>query len=131
SCDHCCIAVDYQNGLTATVQSQVFPGTLPNPVNPQNNTAYLNTSSQDLITDQGISAEAHWKTPWLGNAVLTSITAYRDSKENVGGDTDGTLADLLDPDPAFNFTRFRQFSQEFQYRGSTERLNWQVGFFYS
>jgi iron complex outermembrane receptor protein len=129
--DHCCVAVDYQNGLPATIQNQVFPGTVPNPVNPQNNTAYLNTSTQDLITDQGISAEAHWKTPWLGNAVLTSITAYRDSKENVGGDTDGTLANIISSDPAFNFTRFRQFSEELQYRGSTPRLNWQVGLFYS
>nr|MEA2798899.1 hypothetical protein [Phenylobacterium sp.] len=129
--DHCCVAVDFQNGLPATVQNLVFPGTVPNPVNPQNNTAYLNLSQQDLITDQGISAEAHWKTPWLGAATLTSITAYRDSKENVGGDIDMTLADMVDANPAYNFTRFRQFSQEFQYRGSTERLNWQVGFFYS
>ena len=129
--DHCCIAVDFHNGLPATVQNLVFPGTVPNPVDPENNTAYLNRSLQDLITDQGISAEAHWKTPWFGGATLTSITAYRDSKENVGGDTDTTLADILYSDPDFNYTRFRQFSQEFQYRGSTERLNWQVGFFYS
>jgi outer membrane receptor protein involved in Fe transport len=129
--DHCCIAVDYQNGSAAALQDEVFPGTVPNPVSPQNKTAYLNRSNVDNITDQGISAEAHWTTPWLGNAVLTSITAYRDSKENVGGDTDTTLADIDFTDPAFNFTHFRQFSQELQYRGSTERLNWQVGFFYS
>ena len=113
------------------MQNEVFPGTVPNPVSPQNNTAFLNRSTLDLITDQGISAEAHWKTPWLGNATLTAITAYRDSKENTGGDTDGTLADIIDTDPATNFTRFRQFSEELQYRGSTERPNWQVGFFYS
>ncbi|MFI4966989.1 MAG: TonB-dependent receptor, partial [Caulobacterales bacterium] len=129
--DHCCIALDYLNGSPAAVQDTVFPGTVPNPVSPHNGTAYLNRSNQDLITDQGVSAEAHWTTPWLGNAVLTSITAYRDSKENVGGDTDTTLADILNSDPAFNFTRFRQFSEELQYRGSTARLNWQVGFFYS
>ena len=129
--DHCCIALDYQNGSAASLQNLVFPGTVPNPVNPQNNTAYLNRSTQDLITDQGVSAEAHWKTPWLGGATLTSITAYRDSKENTGGDTDATLADIAFTDPAYNFTRFRQFSQELQYRGSTPRLDWQVGFFYS
>jgi iron complex outermembrane receptor protein len=129
--DHCCVAVDFQNGLPATVLDLVFPGTVPNPVSSRNMTAYLNRTTQDLINDQGISAEAHWKTPWLGNATLTSITAYRDSKESIGGDTDATLADLIDSDPGINSTRFRQFSQEFQYRGSTDRLNWQVGFFYS
>lgn len=129
--DHCCVALDYQNGSAAAIQDTVFPGTVPNPVSASNNTAYLNRSNIDDITDQGISAEAHWKTPWLGNAVLTSITAYRDSKENVGGDTDTTLADIDFTTPAYNFTRFRQFSEELQYRGSTERLNWQVGFFYS
>ncbi|HXA40227.1 MAG TPA: TonB-dependent receptor [Phenylobacterium sp.] len=129
--DHCCVALDYQNGSPAAIQNQVFPGTVPNPVSPRNNTAYLNSSSVDNITDQGISAEAHWKTPWLGNATLTSITAYRDSKENTGGDTDGTLAPIDFSDPSTNFTHFRQFSEELQYRGSTPRLNWQVGFFYS
>ena len=129
--DHCCIAVDFQNGTPAAIQDLVFPGTVPNPVSPTNNTAYLNRTTQDLITDQGVSAEAHWTTPWLGNAVLTSITAYRDSKENVGGDTDTTLADILFSDPQFNSTEFKQFSEELQYRGSTTHLNWQVGFFYS
>jgi outer membrane receptor protein involved in Fe transport len=129
--DHCCIAVDFQNGTPATIQNLVFPGTVPNPVSPNNRTAYLNRSLQDLITEKGISGEAHWKTPWFGGATLTSITAYRDSKENVGGDTDTTLADILYSEPADNFTRFRQFSQEFHYAGSTERLNWQVGAFYS
>jgi outer membrane receptor protein involved in Fe transport len=62
---------------------------------------------------------------------LTSITAYRDNKENFGGDTDSTLADLLFTTPDKNFTRFRQFSQEFQLRGSTSMMNWQVGAFYS
>jgi outer membrane receptor protein involved in Fe transport len=100
-------------------------------VDPQNRTAYLNTASVDSIEDKGVSAEAHWRTPWLGDATLTSITAYRDNSEHVGADTDATLAPLVFTSPDFNFTRFRQFSQEFQYRGTSARLNWQVGFFYS
>ena len=52
------------------------------------------------VIDEGVSAEAHWTTPWLGNARLTSITAYRDNKEKVGGDTDATLADILISDPS-------------------------------
>ncbi len=129
--DHCCVAVDYLNGSPATIQNLVFPGTIPNPVSPQNDKAYLNRTTINDITDEGVSAEAHWKTPWLDNATLTSITAWRDNKETAGGDTDATLADILVTEPDRNFTRFRQFSEELQYRGSAHKLTWQVGFFYS
>jgi len=127
--DHCCVAIDYLNGTPAAVQNLVFPGTIPNPVNPENRTAFLNHSTVNRIVDQGISAEAHWRPN--ADTTLTSITAYRDNKESFGGDTDSTLADLVFTTPDKNFTRFRQFSQEFQLRGSTPMMNWQVGAFYS
>lgn len=127
--DHCCVAIDFHNGEPATVQNLVFPGTIPNPVDPENRTAFLNHSTVNRIIDKGISAEAHWRPN--SHATLTSITAYRDNQESFGGDTDATLADLLFTTPDKNFTRFRQFSQEFQLRGSEQMLNWQVGFFYS
>ena len=129
--DHCCVAVDYLNGTPAALQNLVFPGTIPNPVDPQNKTAYLNRSTVNRIEDKGISATAHWKPGAFGDAVLTSITAYRDNQESFGGDTDATLADILVTTPDRNFTRFRQFSQEFQYAGSTPMVDWQVGAFYS
>jgi len=129
--DHCCVAIDYLNGSPATIQNLVFPGTVPNPVSPRNDTAYLNRTTINHITDGGVSANLNWKTPWFDRATLTSITAWRDNKESAGGDTDGTLADIVDTSPAQNFTHFRQFSQEFQYRGATDRLTWQAGFFYS
>ncbi|MDB5495985.1 MAG: TonB-dependent receptor [Phenylobacterium sp.] len=129
--DHCCVAIDFHNGTPATIQNLVFPGTIPNPVDPENRTAYLNHSSVNRIEDQGISATAHWKTPYFNNATLTSITAYRDNRESFGGDTDSTLADIAFTTTNGNFTHFRQFSEELQYAGSTSMVNWLVGFFYS
>ena len=66
--DHCCVAIDYHNGVPATIQNLVFPGTIPNPVDPENRTAFLNHSSVNLIVDTGISATAHWKTPCAATA---------------------------------------------------------------
>jgi outer membrane receptor protein involved in Fe transport len=129
--DHCCIALDYQNGLPATVINGVFPGSIPNPVSPQNFTAYLNRSDTEAVIDEGISAQANWTTPWLNNAKLTSITAYRNNSDKYGGDTDTTLADIVDSYPSDNFTKFKQFSEELQYSGHTSRLDWQVGGFLS
>ena len=111
------------------MQNLAFPGSVPNPVSPTNAPPTSNRSTEDLIRRRRLGRGA-LEDAWLGKATLTSITAYRDNKENVAGDTDATLADISNR-PAHNFTRFRQFSQEFQYGGRTERLNWQVGAFYS
>jgi iron complex outermembrane receptor protein len=140
--DHCCIAIDYYNGQGATVNgafepgpaaiiNSVFPGSIPNPVNPQNFTAYLNRTLTEAVVDEGVSAQANWTTPWLNNAKLTSITAFRKNSDKYGGDTDDTLADIVDSTPSNNYTRFKQFSQELQYAGHTSRLDWQVGGFLS
>jgi iron complex outermembrane recepter protein len=128
--DHCCVAVDYLNGFPAALQNTFFPGTVPNPVSPTNLTAYLNEASEEHIQDAGISAQADWSTHWLNNAVLTSITAYRDWRDHGAGDTDATLADILDtPDTAA--TEFKQFSEELRYQGEVGLLTWQVGALYT
>lgn len=129
--DHCCVGVDYLNGLPASVVDSVFPGAVPNPVSSQNNTAYLNRTDIEHIYDEGVSATANWTTPWFDGAKLTSITAYRNDKDAQGGDTDGTLADILYTVPKYNYNQFRQFSEELQYRGSSQHLDWQVGAFVS
>jgi iron complex outermembrane recepter protein len=128
--DHCCIAVDYLNGFPATLQNTFFPGTIPNPVNKNNLTAYLNASDFEHIQDAGISAQADWNTPWLNDALLTSITAYRDWRDRGSGDTDATLADILDT-PGTASTEFKQFSEELRYTGDVGRLTWQVGALYT
>lgn len=129
--DHCCVGVDYLNGFAATVVNGVIPGSVPQPVSSENHTAYLNRTNIEHIVDQGVSANANWTTPWFNGAKLTSITAYRDNRDTSGGDADGTLADILYTTPANNFTQFKQFSEELQFRGNTDRLDWQFGAFFS
>ena len=140
--DHCCIAIDYYNGQGFTsggvftpgpafIINSVFPGSIPNPVSPQNFSAYLNRSDTEAVIDEGVSAQANWTTPWLGNAKLTSITAYRNNSDKYGGDTDTTLADIVYSTPNLNYTQFKQFSQELQYAGHTSNFDWQVGGFLS
>jgi outer membrane receptor protein involved in Fe transport len=140
--DHCCVAIDYYNGQGATVGgafepgpaaiiNSVFPGSIPNPVSPQNFTAYLNRTLTEAVVDEGVSAQANWTTPWFNNAKLTSITAFRRNSDKYGGDTDDTLADIVNSTPSNNYTRFKQFSEELQYAGHSARLDWQVGGFFS
>jgi iron complex outermembrane receptor protein len=129
--DHCCAALDYQNGLPAGLINSVFPGSIPDPVSPQNFTAYLNSSLIEHVIDEGISATANWRPSWLGGAKLTSITAYRVNHDNYGGEVDSTLADIVYGSPALNYTKFTQFSEELRLGGSTGRLDWQVGGFVS
>ncbi|MBS0410932.1 MAG: TonB-dependent receptor [Proteobacteria bacterium] len=129
--DHCCAAVPIQTGAAAGLLNTLFgAGTTPNPANPKSYTAFLNRDLVENIRDEGVSAEAHWKTPWLNNATLTSITAYREWHNQGGGDTDATAADLLFT-PNDNFNSFKQFSEELRYAGSTSRLDWMVGAFFS
>jgi len=90
----------------------------------------LNNTSVEHIRDGGISAQADWTTPWLNGAKLTSITAWRDWKDNAGADSDYTLADFLNTLPT-SLQQFKQFSQELRYNGDAGRVSWQVGAFYS
>ncbi|HEX7758808.1 MAG TPA: TonB-dependent receptor [Caulobacteraceae bacterium] len=129
--DHCCAAVPFQDGVAAGLLNALFgAGTTPSPANARNYTAYINRDLVEHITDEGVSAETHWRTPWLNNATLTSITAYRRWKSQGGGDTDATAADLLYV-PTSDFNTFKQFSEELRYAGDAGPLNWMVGAFYS
>ncbi len=128
--DHCCSSVPIISGPAAGVLNYIDPTATANPANPKNYTIYANRNTIEHITDSGISAEAHWRTPWLNSATLTSITAYRDWRNSGGGDTDATGLDLLyAPTSASN--EFKQFTQELRYAGNTDRLDWMVGAFYS
>jgi iron complex outermembrane receptor protein len=127
--DHCCVAVNFLNGAPAALQSEIFPGSLPNPVSPTNMTAYLNDSDVEHIREGGLSAQVNWTTPWLNNAKFTSITAYRDWRDVSGADADATLADLL-VEPPTDLQEFQQFSEELRYSGEAGPLSWQVGAFF-
>ena len=77
----------------------------------------------------GVSGELNWR---LGDATLTSITAWRDNTLIAGNDTDYTSVDILwEPATNGNLTDFKQFSQELRLAGKNGPLNWLVGGFFS
>src|SRR5690606_38977448 len=83
--------------------------------------------------DKGVSAEINWDMDRFGGATLTSITAFREWQAINGLDFDFTTADLLyrNADENESLSRFETFSQELRLTGSTERVDWMVGMFYS
>jgi len=132
----CCGAVQILNGATAAIIRGLAPGGIANPPDIDKFRDYSNRGFAKKITDEGTSIEANWETPWFGNAKLTSITAQRFWKQGGGSDVEWTGADILyapsfkeDPNPGS--TKFKTFSQELRYAGSTDRLNWLVGAFYT
>jgi iron complex outermembrane receptor protein len=134
--EHCCGAVQIANaaGPTAVLNS-IVPNAVSNPPRPYDYVGYGTHNDEKHVVDKGVSATVDWKTPYLGGATLTSVTALRDWKSRGGGDTDGTLVDMLyGPSvdgPNAGFVQFRQFSQELRLAGSTDKLNWLIGGFYT
>lgn len=82
--------------------------------------------------DYGVSGELNWS---LGNANLTSITAYREYSNTQGSDTDYTQLDILyrAPGPDAGARAFKTFTQEFRLQGSAfdDRFDWLVGAYYA
>lgn len=73
----------------------------------------------------GLSATAEWD---IGqNASLKSITAYREIDSRFASDNDGSFHTIAATDDQYNQD---QFSQEFQFLGSTERMSWVGGLYY-
>ncbi|MGI4731771.1 MAG: TonB-dependent receptor [Janthinobacterium lividum] len=100
-----------------------------NPADPYARNAYSNRPDRQVTHDQGVSLQADWD---LGPGALTSITAYRDWKQTGGFDADFSTADIdYLPDNDSNSSRFRTFSQELRYAGTSGKLDYLVGGFYS
>jgi iron complex outermembrane recepter protein len=80
------------------------------------------------IDDWGLSGELNYE---LGNANLTSITAYRDWKARSNQDGDFNNLDIFYRDGRQQ--RFRTFTQEVRLQGTAlnDRLDWLVGGFYA
>jgi outer membrane receptor protein involved in Fe transport len=80
--------------------------------------------------DKGISGQLDWK---FGNATFTSITAYRDYRNQQGSDTDYSSVDILyTANNENNQRRFKTFTQEVRLQGSAfdDKLDWLIGGFY-
>lgn len=133
--ENCCTAVQTTVGGTAPVINAVGGGgAIAAPGDdPFDRVAYSNRPTTQDIKDKGISAEINWEPGGLGGAMLTSITAFRDWQAINGLDYDFTTADILyrNPDEDESFTGFETFSQEFRLTGSTDRIDWMFGAFYS
>ncbi|QDH71749.1 TonB-dependent receptor [Lysobacter alkalisoli] len=133
--ENCCTAVQTTVGATSAIlnalaggQAVAAPGD-----DPFDRVAYSNRATTQDIKDKGVSAEVNWNTPWFGGATLTSITAHRDWQAINGLDFDFSTADLLyrNADKDESFSGFKTFSQELRLTGSTDRIDWMVGMFYS
>lgn len=98
-----------------------------NPNRPDNGAADASLRSDFRVFGHAITAEYDAGSTAIGELTLKSITAWRDLKTRSDSDFDGTPLDL------FRFTlnnNYKQFSQELQVIGSSERLNYTVGGFY-
>ncbi|MEA9556485.1 TonB-dependent receptor [Xanthomonas nasturtii] len=133
--ENCCATVTTERGPLAAVMDAVAPGGQAGiPIaDPSRRLAYSNRGTVQNIRDRGVSAQVDWTTPWLNEATLTSITALRDWTAVNGMDFDYSAADVLYREPRKDetFTGFRTFSQELRLAGSTERVDWMIGFFYA
>jgi iron complex outermembrane recepter protein len=91
--------------------------------------SFSNYPWNQRIRDTGVSGELNWR---LGDATLTSVTAWRDNTLIAGNDTDYTSIDILfEPATNGNLTDFKQFSQELRLAGKDGPLNWLVGGFFA
>ena len=88
-------------------------------------------SYQGITKDYGFSGQVDWD---LGGAKLTSITAYRDYKNDQGSDTDYSSVDILYRAADGNsFRQFKTFTQEVRLQGNlfNDKLDWLVGGFFA
>lgn len=131
--ENCCGAVSYIRGGTAPILDALVGGDAVSatPADPYARIAYENRSSRQDIKDKGISAEINWQTPWLNGATLTSITSKRDWKVMGGADSEFSSADIIHRDFDKNSVQFKTFTQEFRLAGSTDNLDWMVGYFHA
>jgi outer membrane receptor protein involved in Fe transport len=133
--ENCCVTVTTQRGPTAAIINALTPGgegVIP-VADPERRLAYSNRPTTQDLKDKGMSAQVDWDTPWANGATLSSITAFRDWQAINGLDFDYSAADILyrAPDEDESLTRFETFTQELRLTGSTDRLDWMVGVFYS
>jgi len=136
--EHCCVSVTVLEGPTAAYVKALDPATLGAGhggliaiVDPYSRLAFANRGTPEDIKDEGISGEANWRTGWLGDAVLTSITAARQWQRHGMFDPDYSTADVITYDPTHQSSAFKQFSQELRLAGRSGKLDWMVGGFFA
>ena len=131
--ENCCTAVQTTVGGTAAILNALAGGkavAAPGD-DPFDRVAYSNRPTTQDIKDKGVAAEVQWES--AGGTTLTSITASRDWQAINGLDYDFSTADLIyrNAERDQSFTGFKTFSQELRLTGSSDRVDWMVGLFYS
>ncbi len=126
--ENCCTTAALLNGaVTIAADTFLAPGatTIINPVNTYGYETYLNFDPAGTIENQGVSLHVDYN---LGFANLKSITAYRESSQDVNGDVDFSSMPLLTNGI---FDEFETFTQEFRLTSNSDGpLQWMVGAWY-
>lgn len=108
-------------GVPIPVSGLAYGGIVPDDIYDISNEA----DPSNKIEIWGVSGKLNYE---LNEDVsFQSLTAYRRTKSTILTELDVTSAPLA---PELYFERDRQFSQEFQLSGKTDRLNWLIGLFY-
>ncbi len=136
--ERCCMAVVTRQGASLNGAGAPSANQLVNGIgaegdgsDPYARNGFSNRPDLQNITDGGVSLQVDYKIPSL-NATLTSISSWRDWKVTGGFDADFSTADIVYlPTDDSNSTQFRDISQEVRLAGSTGKLDWLVGGFYS
>jgi iron complex outermembrane recepter protein len=135
--ESCCQATPVYPGpfagiITALATNPLLggtPGQVPfpdAPSNPFNRQSFANYPIVQQIWDRGFSAQLDWN---IGNARLTSISAWRDNSVDAGNDADYSEVGLIQNPANGNVTDFKQMSEELRLAGTSGPLNWLIGAF--
>lgn len=135
--EFCCVGVVTRSSPTAAIINLLTapngPGTAAQGPGdgrvPFSRQAYANRDTGQEIEDMGLSAEVNLDV-FGGQAVLTSVTSFRDWSTVNGMDIDYTGADILyrENDGDFGYA-LDNLTQEFRLAGTTDRFDWLIGGF--
>ncbi|HRH19767.1 MAG TPA: TonB-dependent receptor [Brevundimonas sp.] len=144
--EYCCTAVQIRSGPTAALVNALSGGNGVRPsvtggafgpapgyqYLPFSRTGFTNRDTGQEIEDMGLSVEANIDLEAFGGSTLTSITGVRSWSAVNGMDIDFSGMDLLyrNQDGDYGFS-LDTLSQEFRLAGSTDRLDWLVGGYFS
>ncbi|HWU74937.1 MAG TPA: TonB-dependent receptor [Rhodanobacter sp.] len=132
--ENCCVGVTLVRGPTAAIVDALSAGGqgVIDTVDPSRRLAYGNDGTRQTVTDEGISSELNWTTPWLGNALFTSISSVRKWDGNNSADLDYSGAPIWSRQysPDHNYVRFHTWTQELRLTGSTDHFDWLGGLYF-
>jgi len=132
--ENCCAGVTIQRGPTAAIVNALSAGGqgVIDAADPSRRLAYSNDGTRQKVTDEGLSSEINWTTPWFGNALFTSVTSVRKWDGNNSADLDYSGAPIWTRkySPDHNYVRFHTWTQELRLAGSTDHVDWLGGLYF-